>query len=162
MSALNYTPCYASRKHEPIIYAMALATLLAGSPFQPSPPTVHLDLSTVAAQIDRAATVAAHIISDNVLTVRSSNSRDEYLESKSLALSDTYMRAYDLNEFGHFDGVETAIGAAVLERARSRFQWPEAADARGLALLDMHLRETANAIRPLLAKQADLLVDLRS
>lgn len=140
-------------------YASLLAEVLQPQPIQRRP-VVSVDLSHVTQLLALAANVAFHIISENAFTVRATNCRDEYLEAFGHALADTYLRACVLAEHGHFDAIEEEIGGAVLDRAQKKFHKPKAANDRGLALLDIHLRETANFIKPLLAKQADLLVEL--
>ena len=142
-------------------YASLLDEVLQAQPIQRRP-VVSVDLSRVTPLLALAAHVAFDIIAENTFTVRATNCRDEYLEAFSHALADTYLRASVLTEQGHLDAIEEEIGSAVLDRAQKKFHKPTAANDRGLALLDIHLRETAKFIKPLLAKQADLLVNLRS
>lgn len=142
-------------------YASLVADVLKARPIQRRP-VVDVDLSRVTPLLALAANVAFDIIAENTFTARAPNCRDEYLEAFSQALADTYLRACVLSEQGHFDAIEEEIGSAVLERAQKKFHKPKAANDRGLALLDIHLRETAKFIKPLLAEQVDMLVELCS
>ena len=137
-------------------YAALLADVLQAQPIQLRP-VLNVDLSRVTPLLALAANVAFDIIAENTFTVRATNCRGEYLEAFNHALADTYLRAYVLTEQGHFDAIEEEIGSAVLDRAQKKFHKPKAANDRGLALLDIHLRETAKFIKPLLAKQVDML-----
>ena len=150
-------PCGAGTDGEQ--YARLVADVLQSQPIQRRP-VASIDLSPVTPLLALAANVAYDIIAVNTFTVRATNCRDEYLGVFSQALSDTYLRACVLTEQGHFDAIEEQIGYAVLERAEKKSHKPRAANDRGLALLDIHLRETAKFIKPLLAKQVDMLDEL--
>lgn len=118
--------------------------------------SITVDLTPVNALIDCAATVARDIISENIEQLRHIADRDEYLGRRGDALCATYTRDFDLHEAGHLDAVEAQIAGKLLQRAQQKFQKPEAANLRGLALLDIHLRDAVNAIKPMLAKQTSL------
>ncbi len=153
---------YRSRPENPASYAEALASVLGPhavasaqtrQPYRPA----SLDLSDVAPILNRAATVAAHIIANNVATLNHATDRETFLTNRADALGATYTRELDLYESGHFDSIDCRIAGEVLQRAEAQFQRPEAANSTGLALLDMHLRDTVDAIKALLARQVSML-----
>lgn len=160
MSTANWlTPNYRSRLTNPAVYASALAVVLgahaiacAAAPVQ----LANVNLAPVTHLIDQAATAASLLITDNTLTVRGM-SEDELRNNRGDAYCNTYGRAFDLLEQGCLDPVAAKVADEILERARLRFVWPEAANSAGLAQLDMFLVEMAGAIKPLLATQQDLL-----
>lgn len=160
--ANHLTPNYQAFQHNPALYAAALpfvigdhARSLAGtrSPYKP----VRLNLSLVAPLLDRAADQAADIITANKARLPH-HTDDNFMDARGHALGTTYTRDLDLFDEGLLSAIETTLASAILERVQLKAAWPDAANARGLALLDIHLVEAARCIKPLLARQTSLVL----
>ena len=158
--AHHLTPNYQAFQHNPDLFAAALPFVIGDharslvatrSTYIP----VRLNLSLVAPLLDRAADTAADIISANKARLPH-HTDDAYLDSRGHALGDTYTRGLDLYDECILSAIETTLASAILKRVRLKAAWPDAANARGLALLDIHLCEAARAIKPLLARQTSL------
>lgn len=158
----HFTPNYAAIQHSPVAYAAALKFVMGEhaqglastrSTYKP----VRLNLSLVAPLLDRAADQAADIITANKARLPH-HTDDHYMDSRGHALGVTYTRDLDLFDEGLLSAIETTLASAILERVQLKAAWPDAANARGLALLDIHLVEAARCIKPLLARQTSLVL----
>lgn len=163
MSNANWlTPNYRSRLANKAVYMSALATIIGSHAIalaanrHKDVQLANVNLEHVAPLIDQAANAATLLINDNAAIVKSM-SEEEAKYMRSDALCRTYTRAFDLAEQGCIDPVGARVADEILERARRNVVWPEPASTAGLAQLDMFLVEMANAIKPLLATQQDLL-----
>lgn len=158
---LHLTPNYRSRLTNPEVYGSALAALVGPSAREQraterkfTPP--RLDLARLGDMLDKAATAILAIIKEHLAPAPNVRNYDEQRDFHSYQLGETYAREVDLFDAGHFDATERVLAGEILHRARQKSTWPDPASATGLARIDMFLREFIDAIKPLLAKQADL------
>ena len=148
-------------QHNTAAYTLALAALLAPGLAQAAPApeyryeVPHVDLEPAEALISAAAGKATDIIFAHERKLPSiSTQLPEPVRFANWCIAcdarlETYIRAAALRDEGHLDNIETAIAIAILREAEQlQGAFPSAATDEGLALLDMHLREAALAIKP--------------
>jgi hypothetical protein len=155
------TPNYRSRLNDSDAYGRALATVLGPDVIQQraaerkfTPP--RLSLAHLGDMLDKAAAAIVAIIKEHLAPVPNVRDYHEQRDLRSFQVGETYGRELDLYDAGHFDATERVLAGEILHRASLKSNWPEPASTSGLALIDMFLKDFINAIKPLLAKQADL------
>lgn len=156
------TPNYRSRLTDPVAYNAALATVLGRDDANKAandrqPQYRRLSLGHVAHLLERAGRAAADIIAANPAPAPATSDRNKALAARGDAVVSTYCRDLDLFEGRHFDDLDLQLSGEILARARMKTQRLEGTSSVGLALLDMHLRDAVDAIKPLLAVQSELL-----
>jgi len=108
------------------------------------------DFTPVADIIGRFARDAAAIISDNPNRTARGDSWGDWMDM-------TYSADYYMHQAGHLDDLEFEITQEVVSRAKNIFSRTPA-NSKGLALLDILLKDAAKTIRPLLARQSAMVL----
>jgi hypothetical protein len=155
------TPNYRSRLGDNEAYGRTLASVLGPDVIQQraaerkyTPPK--LSLAHLGDMLDKAAAAIVAIIKEHLAPVPNVRNYDEQRDLRSFQVGETYSRELDLFEAGHFDATERVLAGEILHRASLKSTWPEPASTSGLAMIDIFLKDFIAAIKPLLAKQADL------